>query len=313
MSLVLLLVGCLALDANVFNPVHCTNVGPSTCEEVDDVWNRVCATCEEPYDWTAEHPWFDGQLGEGQTIRPITDVQRVVIASEDGEAELDAYWIPSHGERAERAELTVLYNHGNYRSIEHYRPRVRILHELGFNVLVWDYRGFGKTEPATTPTPEQFMADARQVRQHVETLAPDTDRILAYGYSLGAVPAVEQATAVGACGLVLESPFTSMQLIAASNTALNLPETYLSYGDYDNLRKLDGHPGPVFAMIGTDDNLFPPADVRQLVDVVAGPTRYWELEGASHGIGSIGLPELGIPAYDQQLADFLTEQAPSCL
>lgn len=310
--MILLLAGCLTLDANVYNPIPCDAVGPSTCEEVESPWNRVCATCETPYDWTEEHPWFEGMLAEGQTIRPIEEVQRVVIASDDGRADLDAYWIPSHGEDPDRSAITVLYSHGNFAGIEHYRPRVRVLHELGFNVFVWDYRGYGKSTPNRPPTPEELLADARQVRDHLGLLAPDPERILAYGYSLGAISAVEQATTGSVCGLVLESPFTSMERIASSNTGLGVPETHLSEGRFDNLRKLQGHVGPVLAMVGREDELFPPEDVQRLVDGVVGPTRFWVVDGAAHGIESIGIVEHGVEAYDSMLATFLSDSGVGC-
>ena len=45
------------------------------------------------------------------------------------------------------AETTIVYNHGRYASIDHYMPRIQMLHELGVNVYVWDYQGYGKSLP----------------------------------------------------------------------------------------------------------------------------------------------------------------------
>ena len=66
----LLLCSCIKLDALVFNGVHCSNVGPPSCED-RGVWDKVCATCDEPYDWEESFPWFDTMLEPGQSVRPI--------------------------------------------------------------------------------------------------------------------------------------------------------------------------------------------------------------------------------------------------
>lgn len=309
--MILFLVGCATLDSFLFNPVHCSTVSEATCDGSD--WDSICAACDEPYAWDAEHPWFPGQLGEGQTIRAPAVVERIPIETDDGLATLDAYWIPSHGERPERSGTTVLYNHGNYAGIEHYRPRLRVLHELGFNVLVWDYRGYGKSEPASVPTPEQFLADARQVRALAGTLAPDPDRVVIYGYSLGGIPAVEAALADPPCGLALEAPFTSVRLVARSNSTVNLPETFLSEGAYENIRKIEGYTGPLLAMGGTADTFFPWTDVRTLAEAAGGPTRTWFPEGVHHGVSDIGIVEAGVPAYDAELAAWLSSDAAGCV
>lgn len=313
MILFLTLTGCVDLDGFVYNPVHCSTVDESTCDLNE--WDSICAPCDVPYDWTEEHPWMDGQLGPDQTIRPIPaeGVEQLTVTSADGEASLDAYWIPSHGEDPLRASTTVLYHHGNYAGIEHYRPRVRVLHELGFNVLVWDYRGYGKSLPDTAPTGEQFLADARTFREEVDRRAPDPERVIVYGYSLGAIPTMEASLHRPACATILEAPFTGIRSIARSNSSVGLPETFLSSGSFDNLRKAASLENPVFAMSGTADHLFPPAEVQRIVDAAPTPSRMWILDGVHHGIADIGIVEAGVPEYDAQIASFLADLAPGCL
>jgi hypothetical protein len=156
--------GCLVLDGFVHNPVPCSSVSTETCEDkADTPFDQVCVPCNEEYSWIRGYEWLDGTLDEGTpSVRAVaTEVQRSTLSSDDGEAQLDVYFIPSHGEVAELASVTVLYNHGNYAGIEHYQPRLRFLHEAGYNVMAWDYRGYGKSMPETAPSPEQFVADAR--------------------------------------------------------------------------------------------------------------------------------------------------------
>ena len=158
------LTACADVDAMLHNPRHCSIIGPDTCERASDpIWGKLCAACDDPYDWGIEYAWMEQTFDEGQSARAIdaSTVTQMSIPTSDGLGSLDAYLVPSHGEDPDLAGITIVYSHGNFASIEHYLPRVRYLHELGVSVFVWDYRGYGKSEPNTAPNGEQFVADAR--------------------------------------------------------------------------------------------------------------------------------------------------------
>ena len=190
-------------------------LGASTCEETENAWDKVCKACDEPYDFTKDYPWFEQTLEAGQTVRPIdpAHITPVSVATEDGEGTLDAYFIASHGEDAALAGITVVYNHGNYAGIEHYLPRIRFLYEAGYNVFVWDYRGYGKSLPASAPNADQWLADARQMREVADEHAPDASRVIVYANSVGGIPAVEMAVHRASCALFLEAGFTSLATV----------------------------------------------------------------------------------------------------
>lgn len=295
--------GCLTFDGFVFDGIPCSQVGPDTCDPEDEAWDQVCVPCGEAYDWQRDYPWFPQTLAPGQTIRPVDPgsvVDLTIGLSGGGEA--DAVFLAGHGALA---DTTILYSHGNYANLEHYAPRLRMLHEAGYSVFSWDYRGFGKTQPETFATPDEFMDDAMAVRDALDALAPDPDRIVLYGYSLGAIPAVEQALTRPGCALVLETPFPSLSNFAEGSTTLALPDQLLSDGRYDNVYKLREHPGPLLAMAGEVDGLIPPHMVEELADANGGPTEFWVVPGSEHGISTKGVPEMGLDAYFERLSDFL--------
>ena len=313
MMLMWALVGCgVELDGFVFAGIPCSQVGPDTCDGSD--WDGVCLTCEADYAWDRAYPWFDTMLAEGESVRPIdpSTVTRTLIPTADGEGVLDAYFVPSHGEDPALARTTIFYNHGNFASIEHYVPRIQVLHELGYNVFVWDYRGYGKSLPAHSPTPQQFMDDALLARVHVDGFAPDADKVVIYGYSLGALPAVEASLHRPGCALVLEAPFTSLRAIARSGTTVALPESYLSAGLFENPEKIRGYPGPLFAMVGEDDGRFAPDEVAKIVENAPGPSELWVLPGVEHGISNGGVVEAGMSAYGGRMREFIEERASGC-
>jgi fermentation-respiration switch protein FrsA (DUF1100 family) len=309
--------GCLNLDSFVFNPIHCSTVGPDTCEDSGKPsWDQACVPCEEEYDWARGYDWIEGTLDPGTPqVRPIdpSTVQRLSIATDDGEAQLDAYFIPSHGEDPALAATTVLYNHGNYMGIEHYAPRARFLHEAGYGVFIWDYRGFGKSTPEGTPSTDQFLADAHTARAVAETVVPDPTRVIVYANSLGGIPAVEMSLPAPPCALMLEAAFTSMSRISRSNSGSSFAESMFSTNNYDNVAKLQGYPGPLLVLAGDEDNFFPLEDERELYEAAAGPKELWVAQGAKHGISNGGVPEAGLTPYFEAMRGFLDTHAPGCL
>jgi pimeloyl-ACP methyl ester carboxylesterase len=312
----LLLTSCVTLDFLSFNPVHCTNVTESTCSD-GEVFDRVCLTCDEPYQWDVDYPFeafFPGMLGN-TTIRPIdaATVQPFRIETDDGEGTLDAYFIPAHGDVPSLAQTTVVFNHGNYASIEHYMPRVRILHEWGVNVFVWDYRGYGKSLPDSAPSASQFVADAKQVYEVAEGVAPDPSRMIVYANSLGGIPAAEQAVSFDVCAAIFEAAFTSIRRIGQDSTGVTFGDSLLTEGLFDNEARLKGYARPLFAMIGDEDRRFDWRDWERIVDNAAGPKDLWVLPGVDHGIATRGVPEAGVEAYFRRLDEFLSLQGQACL
>ncbi|MEC7987547.1 MAG: hypothetical protein VX278_20440, partial [Myxococcota bacterium] len=140
-------IGCGAnLDGMIHNGTPCDQITEALCND-EPYWDRLCVPCEEEYPWDKEYEWQETTLTNGETIRDI-DADTVVdldFETNDGAGTLDAYFIPSHGENPLLANTTLIYSHGNRGGIEHYLPRIRMLHEWGVNILVWDYRGYGKS------------------------------------------------------------------------------------------------------------------------------------------------------------------------
>jgi alpha-beta hydrolase superfamily lysophospholipase len=299
------LTGCMTLDFFIHNNVPCPDVGPPTCEQKDSVFDQVCATCADDYDWAQEYPWHPTLLEEGQSVRPIdaSYVQQVKIPTTDGAGELDAYFIAAHGEDPDRAKITLLYNHGNYAGIDHYRIRVRYLHELGFSVFVWDYRGYGKSTPHRIPEPAEWFDDADLVWEAAVDAAPDPEQVVVYGYSLGAIPGIEQALAHDPCALVLEAPFTGIEPIVEASGGLGMPGSMLTTGAYENREKIGAWTGPLYIMTGSEDDLFRVEHVREFASQAtrARPKTVKVVEGAAHGISIAGVPALGLTAYAEML------------
>lgn len=319
--------GCITLDPLL--PFHsnipCTDVDESTCD-VDDSWDRVCTPCEDyasgPW-WTEDYDWREATLDTVTDVRAIeSDWQQIPFETEDGSYSLDAWYIPSHGEVAELADTTVVFNHGRFAGINHYAPRVRFFHELGYAVYIWDYRGYGhslptdESEDARSPATPDWMADARQAFAEAKTLAVDGDKLIIYGMSVGAMPAGEMSAVHDSCAQIYEAAYNSISAKVETNMALSIPGSFLTTGLVENEVKLADTTTPALVMHGGQDDRIHIDEAQRLYDALPDdlPKDFILFESAGHGLGGDGgVPEQGLGAYGEALFDFLTTHASDCL
>jgi len=77
----------------------------------------------------------------------------IYIDTFDGER-LNAWFIPG-----EDSMYTILFCHGNGGNISHRIDKIEILHELGFDIFIFDYRGYGKS--SGRPSEKGFYKDVQ--------------------------------------------------------------------------------------------------------------------------------------------------------
>lgn len=172
------------------------------------------------------------------------------------------------------AEYTILYSHGNAEDLGLIAPLLARLGEWGFSVLAYDYRGYGTSHGR--PSERGTYADVDAAYAYLtrtQGIAPG--RIIAYGRSLGAGPAVDLATREPLGGLILESAFLS-----AFRVLTRVP--LLPFDEFRNLDKIGRVSCPVLVMHGTGDDIVPVAHGRRLFEAAPEPKRSLWVEGAGH-------------------------------
>lgn len=133
--------------------------------------------------------------------------ETVFIETEDGER-LHAWYLPHPDSRG-----AILYFHGNAGNISYRQKALTGLTKLGLDVLIFDYRGYGKS--TGTPTEEGTYRDAEAAwRYLVEERKIPPARIVIWGRSLGGAVATYLASKVEPAALVLESTFMSLPSLA---------------------------------------------------------------------------------------------------
>ena len=80
------------------------------------------------------------------------DYEHITFEAEDG-VKLDGWFVPANVSRG-----TVLFFHGNAGNISHRLDSIAIFHKLGYSVMIFDYRGYGRSEGK--PSEEGLYRDA---------------------------------------------------------------------------------------------------------------------------------------------------------
>jgi pimeloyl-ACP methyl ester carboxylesterase len=196
--------------------------------------------------------------------------------------------------------ICFLFLHGNGGNISHRLEKIRILLGLGADVLIVDYRGYGRSEGK--PDEEGLALDARAAYDHLagERGVPASGIVL-YGESLGSAVAARLAAEVEVGGLVLESAFTSIRDVAATMYPY-LPVRWLMRSRYDTLGHLARVRAPVLLLHSRDDEFFPIRHAEALTRATGGRGRLVVLHG---GHNDAFLTSEG--AYRHALATFIAE------
>lgn len=202
--------------------------------------------------------------------------------------ELHGWWVPSGKVDAP----AVMYLHGNFANIGHNLDHTKRLHDMGYDVLVPDYRGYGKSSNGQ-PTEARVYEDADAAWQYLlKTRGVPPQRAFIYGHSLGGAIAIDLAVRhPEAAGLITEGTFTSMQAMGELKYDY-LPLGLLLNQRFESLQKISGLKVPVLLIHGTWDEKVPVAMAQQLYDAAPQPKKLLLIEGGEHSnSGTIGWVE----------------------
>ena len=259
------------------------------------IWSIVMMIFEKKF------IFFPSKYPEGmyEGARYIPNLRECWIRTEDG-VHLHA-WFAS----VDTPLATLVISHGNAGNISH-RSQIMIrLLRAGFSVLMYDYRGYGKSEGA--PDEEGVYKDGRAAFDYALTLqGVDAKRIVLWGTSLGGAVAVDVAARRPAAALILESTFSSASDMASALYPL-LPARFFVRSQFNSIDKIRNIRIPVLCMHGTRDGTIPFGLGKKLFDAANEPKQFYEIKGADHNDTYI----VGGDEYLQKARTFVIQQLSS--
>jgi len=166
------------------------------------------------------------------------------------------------------------------------RRQLESLHAAGYNVLGFDYRGFGRNRG--TPSEAGVYEDALTAYRHLtRQLDVAPERIILAGRSLGSAVAVELATRVPSGGLLL---FSAIDSVPATGSRLYFwaPVSLLTSQRFDSIAKAPRVTVPVLQVHATNDWMVPIDAARALFRRFPGRKAMLELSGGHNNAGFTG-------------------------
>jgi len=229
--------------------------------------------------------------------RPM-DYEDISLQTFDG-VKLHGWFVPAAAPKG-----TVLMFHGNAGNISHRLETIAIFHNMGYNAMIIDYRGYGRSEGS--PGEEGTYRDAEAAWGYLtRTRKIDPDKIVIFGRSLGAAVAAWLAVEKHSAGLIIESAFTSVPDRGAELYKF-LPVRFLARINYDTLGRIGKLRCPLLVIHSRDDEIIPYHHGEKLFEAAKEPKRFQEISGG-HNDGFITSGSV----YKDALSQFLSEAIPS--
>jgi uncharacterized protein len=195
----------------------------------------------------------------------------VTIRTSDG-VDISAWYVPAGGSTG-----TLLYCHGNAGNITHRVPLIKLYNSLKLDVLIFDYRGYGKS--AGSPSEKGTYLDADAAWDYlVNTLKIRPEKIIIYGHSLGGGVAVETALKHRAGGLVIESGFKSVADLGREIFPF-LPVGLIVRHKYASIDKVAQITIPKLIIHSPSDEMIPFEHGKALFEKAAPPKTFLRIKG----------------------------------
>jgi pimeloyl-ACP methyl ester carboxylesterase len=207
-----------------------------------------------------------------------------------------------HADGHEDRPPAIVYFHGNGGNLSDVAWIGKSLARRGFDVLLFDYRGYGRSD-GSTGDEKTLNLDADAAYGYVISRGLPPDKIALYGQSLGTTTAVDLAWRRGCGALVLESGLSSASDLA-SVMLPSLPRWLHRIGRnrFESARKLTEIHCPVLITHGEPDDTIPTEEGRALYASANEPKRLMILKGAGHNVAGTGGDE-----YLDSVARFVRE------
>lgn len=206
--------------------------------------------------------------------------ENVIFKSTDG-TDLHGWFVPS---RAKQPKGTVVFSHGNAGSLGHHLGFVMWLVEAGYQVFMYDYRGFGKSGGELDR--RGMIEDVKGAFAYVTGRKDvDVQRLVSYGHSLGgakSVTALSDNRVEGLRAVVIDGAFASyraMARVVGGELGANLITDEFSPKDF--IGKISG--ASVLVIHGDRDLVVPISQGKELFNLANEPKTLFEVKDGGHG------------------------------
>lgn len=209
---------------------------------------------------------------------------------------------------------TVVHFHGNAQNLTSHLRFSYWLPEEGYNLVVFDYQGYGKSEG--TPSREGTLQDGVAVLNYVKKMYPNVP-LFVLGQSLGGAVGYVSSSLVAErpCGMIIESSFASYRGVVRTKLSKNMftwalqwPLSFLVSDSFSPRDYGQKFLAPVLFIHGTADPVVPFSEGEEFYAVHQGPKEWNAIPKGGH-ISAFAFEE---SPYRKIALDFLNRSSSLC-
>jgi len=185
--------------------------------------------------------------------------------------QISAWFIPCDG-----AKYTLLLLHGNAGNLQDRLGKLNLLHQLGLNIFIIDYRGYGRSKGS--PSESGLYFDSQAAYNYlINTRKVSAEEIILYGESLGTAVAIDLASRFPVKALILEGAFSSGKDMARIIYPF-IPVFFFS-DRFDSLKKIRKVRAPKLFLHSGNDEIVPFSMAKKLFAAADEPKFFVEING----------------------------------
>lgn len=185
--------------------------------------------------------------------------------------------------QVDHAKGTIMMFHGNgesLASIDHYAPEFL---NLGYNLMAWDYPGYGRSTDCSFNQTE-LLDDAERAYQWLTT-QENPAHIVIFGYSIGTGFALSVASRHAQNPVFLVAAYDSLLNVARDHTHAFMPISLITRFPVDTQPWLDAIQQPIYIIHGSADQIIRPERDQQLVANAKGKAHIeWVKSGHAENV-----------------------------
>lgn len=216
------------------------------------------------------------------------DVWLSVPSEGSSKEKIHGWWIPS---ASGSDQPVIIHFHGNSSNIGANLGYVQMFHQMGFSVLLIDYRGFGQSSPRF-PSEKIVYADTEVAWNYlINQQKVNPQQVVIFGHSLGGAIAIELATRhPEISGVIVESSFTSMiDMVDYQGKYWMFPVNWLLQQRFASIEKVNQLKMPILFTHGTADTVVPHQMSQALYAAAIEPKQLLIVEDGDHNhVAQIG-------------------------
>lgn len=171
----------------------------------------------------------------------------------------------------------ILYFHGNAGSLSSWGRIGEMLADYNYDLLIWDYRGYGKSSGEVTE--DNIFSDSEFIYQELKKYYGE-DNIILYGRSIGTGPAAFLSSKFKPKAVILETPFFNLTELAKIHLPM-IPSFLLQF-KFENFQHLKKYQGAVYIVHGTEDEIIPVEQSEKLSESLTTVKSFTRVPGGHH-------------------------------